>query len=327
MRPAYAAIHSHVLHDALARLDKTYQAFFRRVQRGEEGKQAGFPRYQGRTRWHSFTYKEFGNGATLDNGFLVLSKIGRIRVPVHWSRPLEGRPKTVMISREADGWYVAFSSCADVPVQPLSPPGRETAIDLGLESFATRSDGTRILTPRCYRKAEAHLGHCQRRVSRRKQGSHRRRKAFVLLAKAPQTVRRHRQDFHHKVALQLVRAHDVIVHEELQTANLVRHHHLAKSLQDAGWAAFLSILSFQAACARRSGNRRGQSCVHQSALFWLWRGGPERFCLSVPWHDCPEGGASLHRDHTAAKNIEWRGQRLRGGVALAASANREPAAL
>jgi putative transposase len=248
--PAYAAIHSHVLHDALARLDKTYQAFFRRVQRGAEGKQAGFPRYQGRTRWHSFTYKEFGNGATLDNGFLVLSKIGRIRV--HWSRPLEGRPKTVMISREADGWYVAFFSCADVPVQPLSPTGRETAIDLGLESFATLSDGTRILTPRCYRKAEAHLGQCQRRVSRRKKGSHRRRKAFVLLAKAHQTVRRHRQDFHHKVALQLVRAHDVIVHEELQTANLVRHHHLAKSIQDAGWAAFLSILSFKAACAGRA---------------------------------------------------------------------------
>src|SRR4029077_6527204 len=73
--PEYAAIHSHVLQDALARLDKTYQAFFRRVKAGEK---AGFPRYQGRDRWHSFTYKQFGNGATLDKGFLVLSKIGRI---------------------------------------------------------------------------------------------------------------------------------------------------------------------------------------------------------------------------------------------------------
>ena len=104
----------HVLQDVLARLDKTYQAFFRRVQAGEK---AGFPRYQGRDRWHSFTYKEFGNGATLDNGFLVLSKIGRIAV--RWSRPLEGTPKTVTISQEADGWYVCFS-CADVPVQPLA---------------------------------------------------------------------------------------------------------------------------------------------------------------------------------------------------------------
>jgi len=75
--PEYATIHSHVLQDVLARLDKTYQAFFRRVQRGEK---AGFPRFKGRDRFHSFTFKEYGNGARLDNGFLVLAKIGRLAV-------------------------------------------------------------------------------------------------------------------------------------------------------------------------------------------------------------------------------------------------------
>jgi putative transposase len=63
--PEYASIHSHVLQDVLARLDKTYQAFFRRVQTGEK---PGFPRFQGRNRYHSFTYKEYGNGARLDKG-------------------------------------------------------------------------------------------------------------------------------------------------------------------------------------------------------------------------------------------------------------------
>jgi putative transposase len=103
--PAYAAIHSHVLQDVLARLDRKYQAFFRRVQRGEK---AGFPRFKGRDRFHSFTFKEYGNGARLDNSVLVLSKIGRLAL--RWSRPLEGTPKTVTISKEADGWYVACSS-------------------------------------------------------------------------------------------------------------------------------------------------------------------------------------------------------------------------
>src|SRR5215831_16064887 len=102
--PDYAAIHSHVLQDVLARLDKTYQAFFRRIQSGEK---PGFPRFQGRERYHSFTYKEYGNGARLDNGCLVLSKIGRLAV--HWSRPIAGVVKTVTVAREADGWYVAFS--------------------------------------------------------------------------------------------------------------------------------------------------------------------------------------------------------------------------
>jgi putative transposase len=111
--PEYAAVHAHVLQDVLARRDKTYQAFFRRVQVGEK---AGFPRYQGRDRWHLFACTEFGNGASLVNDFLVLSKIGRIAV--RCSRPIEATPKTVTISKQADGWYVCFS-CAGIAVQPL----------------------------------------------------------------------------------------------------------------------------------------------------------------------------------------------------------------
>src|SRR5215467_11987451 len=110
VRPEYRDIHSQVLQDVLTRLDRAFQAFFRRIH---EGQTPGYPRFQGSNRYNSFTYKQYGNGATLDNGFLVLSKIGRLAV--RWSRPLEGAPKTVTISREADGWYVCFS-CADIPV-------------------------------------------------------------------------------------------------------------------------------------------------------------------------------------------------------------------
>ena len=125
VRPEYADIHSQVLQDVLTRLDRAFQRFFARMKLGET---PGHPRFQGQNRYNSFTYKQFGNGATLDNGFLVLSKIGRIAV--RWSRPLSGTIKTVTISREADGWYACFS-CADVPVQLLPPTGQETGIDLG----------------------------------------------------------------------------------------------------------------------------------------------------------------------------------------------------
>src|SRR5215831_7481155 len=110
VRPEYRDVHSQVLQDVLTRLDRACQAFFRRVKAGET---PGYPRFHGVNRYRSFTYKQFGNGATLDNGFLLLSKIGRLAV--RWSRPLAGTPKTVTISREADGWYVCFS-CADVLV-------------------------------------------------------------------------------------------------------------------------------------------------------------------------------------------------------------------
>jgi putative transposase len=116
----------------------------------------------------------------------VLAKIGRIAV--RCSRPIEGTPKTVTISREADGYYVCFS-CANVPVQPLPPTRQKIGIDRGIEAFASYSDGTRIFHPGWYGKAERALKTAQRRVSRRKRGSHRRRKAVTLLARAHQKVR------------------------------------------------------------------------------------------------------------------------------------------
>jgi putative transposase len=316
--PEYAGIHSHVLQDMLARLDIAFQAFFRRIR---EGQTPGYPRFHGRDRYNSFTYKEFGNGARLDNGFLVLSKIGRIAI--RWSRPMEGTPKTVTVSREADGWYVCFS-CADVPVQPLPLTGQETDIDLGIEAFATLSNGTRIFSPGWYRKAERALKTAQRRVSRRKRGSSRRRKAVTLLARAYLKVKRQRHDFHHKTALHLVRENDTIYHEDLQTANMVRNHHLAKSISDAGWSAFLRILAAKAAYAGRRvvavpPAYTSQRCSGCGVL--VAKG------LSVRWHSCPDCGTSLHRDHNAARNIERAGLALRGGVALAASKNRESVGL
>jgi putative transposase len=305
-RPEYRDIHSQVLQDVLTRLDRAFQRFFARVKAGEK---PGYPRFQGTSRYNSVTYKQFGNGATLDNGVLVLSKIGRIAV--RWSRPIEGTIKTVTIRREADGWYVSFA-CADVPAQPLLPTGQETGIDLGIEAFATLSDGTRIFHPGWYRKAERALNMAQRRVSRRMKGSNRRRKAVVLLAKAHQTVRRQRQDFHHKTALTLVRVNDVIYHEDLQVANMVKNPHLAKSIQDAGWSAFLAILSYKAAWAGSeviAVNPAFTSQICSGCGAMVQKG------LSVRWHSCPECGTSLHRDHNAARNIERLGQSLRGAVA------------
>jgi transposase len=332
--PEYAAIHSHVLQDVLARLDKTYQAFFRRVANGEK---PGFPRYQGRNRWHSFTYKEFGNGARLDNGFLVLSKIGRIAV--RWSRPVAGTIKTVTISKEADGWYVCFS-CEGVPVQPLPLTGQETGIDVGLVHFLTRADGEQVPNPRHHRTAEKALKKAQRRVARRKQGSNRRRKAARLLAKRHQHVRRQRRDFHHKQALALVREYDVIYVEAIQPANLSRRPEprpdgaggslpngaarkagLNKSIQDAGWGRFLSILAFTAACAGKRVEAVPPAYTSQDCSGC---GAHIQKSLSVRTHVCTTCGLVLDRDENAAKNIQWRGQRLRGLPAMAGGMNREP---
>jgi putative transposase len=306
--PEYGEVNSQVLQDVVLRVERAFQAFFRRVKAGERPGAVGFPRFQGRNRYHSFTYPQVGEHgcARLVNGFLVLSKVGR--VAVRWSRSLDGTPKTVTISREADGWY-AIVSCADVPAHPLPATGRETGIDVGLKVFLITAEGEVIENPRHYQRGEKILAKANKRVSRRKKGSHRRKKAQVNLQRAHQTVKRQRADFHHKSALAILRGYDTIYLEVLRVANMVRNRHLAKSISDAGWAAFRSILEAKAACAGRRviavpAQYTSQDCSSCGARV------PKS--LSVRTHVCTTCGLVLDRDENAARNIQRAGQALRG---------------
>jgi putative transposase len=292
--PAYAEVNAQVLQDVVLRVDRAFQAFFKRMAAGDK---PGYPRFQGCNRYHSFTYPQYGNGAVVDGGVLSLSKIGRIPVRVH--RPLAGLPKTVTVSREADGWYVSFS-CAAVPIQPLSLTRQETGIDVGLKVFLVTADGEQVENPRHYRKAERQLAKAQKRISHRKKGSKRWRKAVTHCAKQHQKVRSQRTDFHHKQALALVRQYGVIYVEDLRVANMVRSRHLAKSISDAGWAAFLTILECKAVYA-------GKRAVAVPPAFTSHECGgcgehvPKG--VSVRTHVCPSCGLVTDRDENAALNI------------------------
>jgi putative transposase len=299
-------------------VERASQAFVRRVQAGET---PGDPRFQGRTRYHSCTSPHDGGGAMLDGGVLSLSKIGRVPIRVH--RPLEGVPKTVTISQEADGWYACLS-CAEVPAHPLPPAGQETGIDVGQKVFLVTAHGVVCENPRHYRTAERYLAKCAQRVARRKKGSQRRKKAVVLLAKAHQTVARQRTDFHHKSALALVRVNDTIYLEDLRVANLVRNRRLAKSISDVGWAQFRTILDAKAACAGRR-----VLAVPPASTSQECSGCGERVpkSLSVRTHVCSSCGLVVDRDENAAINIQRAGQALRGLVGIPAGMNREAPSL
>jgi putative transposase len=308
VRPEYKDIHSQVLQDVILRLDRAFKRFFAGVKNGEH---IGYPRFKGEKRFHSFTYPQYTNGAYADNGVLVLSKIGRVKVI--WSRPLEGTPKTVTISQAADGWYVSFS-CADVPCQELPTTGNETGIDVGLKSFLTTSEGIHVDNPKHYRVSEKRLIWHQKRVSRRKKGSKRRKKAVAELAKCHQTLARQRLDTHHKDANTLIAQNDVIYHEDLEFHNMVKNRHLSKSISDAGWGQFLIILHHKAASAGREvvavpPQYTSQDCSRCGERV------PKS--LSVRTHVCPKCGLIMDRDENAAVNIKRAGQAHRGAPAVA----------
>jgi len=220
-------------------------------------------------------------------------------------------PKTVTISLEADGWYACIS-CAEVPIVPLPSTGRETGIDVGLKVFLITADGEPIENPRHYRTAERALRKAQRRVARRKKGSRRRCKAIALLKRTHQTVQRQRRDFHHKTALALLRQYDTIYLEDLQVRNMVRNRYLAKSISDAGWAAFRAILTSKAAYAGKWVIAVHPAFTSQDCSGVLPDGSrcTQRVAksLSVRTHVCPCCGLVLDRDENAAHNILRAGQ-------------------
>jgi putative transposase len=295
-------VHSLVLQDVIHRVDRSFQNFFRRLKTGEK---PGYPRFKGRGWYDSFTYRQWGNGAKIEDGRLVLSKIGSLCLCK--DRPLHGTPKTCTIIRRADGWYACIV-CETAPC-PFPETGQEIGVDLGIEAFATLSNGERIENPRLYHRAQKQLRQAQRRLARRQKGSHRRRKARVLLAKAHLKVARARLDFCHKRALDLIERFDVIHVEKLNIRGMVRNHPLAKAISDAGWGRFLSVLRAKAASAGRVVKEVNPAGTSQTCSGC---GAHVPKALKERWHACPYCELSLHRDENAAIRVLQVG----GGTAV-----------
>jgi putative transposase len=174
--------------------------------------------------------------------------------------------------------------------------------------FLITADGKPTDNPRSSRTAERALRKAQRRVARRTKGSHRRRKAIALLQRHHQRVQRQRRDFHHKTALILLRKYDVIYLEDLQ----VRNHHLAKSISDAGWVAFRTILEGKAAYPGRRVVAVPPAYTSQDCSGVLPDGTRcmQRVTksLSVRTYVCPSCGLVLDRDENAALTMLRAGQ-------------------
>ena len=292
--PDIANLNCSATQDMLRRLDKSFKAFFRRVKSGEE--EVGYPRFKGRNRFNSITFPTYGDGVKIKDGRLYIQNAGLIKIKLH--RSLEGKINTVTIKRECDKWYAVFSNMVDV--MPLPVSDKMVGIDVGLESFAVTSDEEYIENPRCLRQSEAALRVAQRSVSRKRRGGSNRHKAVTLLAKRHLKVKRQRADFAHKVADRLVQEYGKIAVEDLQIVNMVRNHHLAKSISDAGWGQFLSILTYKAEYAGRElvlvpPNGTSQICSGCGSVV--------KKSLSVRVHNCPVCGISLNRDLNAALNI------------------------
>lgn len=291
--PDYKNIYSQVLQDVLRRLDKTFSSFFRRVKTGEK---PGFPRYKGENRYHSFTYPQPQENMIPANGKVYLPKIGKVNIKLH--REIPGNIKTVTVTRRNGKYYACFT--VEVESVLLPKTGRTVGIDVGVSAFVATSDGLLVQSPQTYRKAEKSLKTLQREVSRRKKGSNRRRKSVQKLASVHEKIANQRKDIAHKTARYLVNNYDLIAHEDLQIKNMVKNHHLAKSIQDSGWGMFFDILAYK---AEEAGKQVVKVNPHNTSQICSGCGHIVKKTLAVRIHKCPHCGLELDRDINAARNI------------------------
>lgn len=279
-------VYSQVLQNVLRRVERSFNNFFRG---------AGYPRFQGRNRYDSFTYPGSGFVFT-DDGKLKLSKIGEIRIFKH--REIKGQIKTCTIKKDVDNWYVTFA--CEVEPQQLKKTGKSIGIDVGLKSLVTLSNGDQVEPPQYLRQSEEKLIKAQRDLSRKKKGSSNRNKQRNEVAKIHRTIRNQRKDFAHKLSRKLVDTYDTIVFEKLQITNMVKNHHLAKSISDAGWYQLIEFTKYKAECAGRVMKQVDPRNTSQNCSSC---GTKVKKSPSVRTHKCPECGLMLDRDYNAAINI------------------------
>ncbi len=314
-----------VCRGTLRRLDWAFAAFYRRARARQR---PGYPRFRPMSRWDSLQWED-RCGWRLDSasGRLLLYGIGHLKVRMH--RPVQGETKAITLRREGRRWSLTVR-CVGVPAEPLPATGHQVGLDVGVGVWVATSDGALHSNPRHLQRGATRLAAAQRNFATKTPGSKRRRVAHDRVAAAHRHIRDCRKDAAHQLSRRLVNQYDLIVHEDLRIANLVRRPSprpdgtgayapngaggktvLNRNIHDAGWGTLLAMISYKAESAGRvvlavKPHNTSRTCAHCGHCAAGNRRGAVFRCQAC--------GHQAHADINAAENI------LRAGRAQQPSA-------
>ena len=280
------------LQQALRHLDQAFKNFF-------EGR-AEYPVFKKKHGPQSASY--IGTAFKLEGTNLTLARM-KEPLDIRWSRPLpEGcKPSSVTVSKDTAGRYF-ISILVEEEIKPLEIVPQTIGLDLGITSLVALSTGEKVGNPQFFRKDEKKLARAQRRHTKKRKGSKNREKARRKVARLHARIADKRRDYQHKLTTRIVRENQVICVESLAVKNMMKNHHLAKSIADVGWGELVHQLEYKAEWYGRALAKidrfepSSKTCFHCKHVL-------DELPLNVREWVCPNCGAYNDRDINAAKNV------------------------
>jgi putative transposase len=290
--------------EALRRLDKAFDGFFRRCKLNKHGKlkgKVGYPRFKSRKNGIG-SFSVFDCIHVTDKT-IYITRVGDLRLKERGYLPTSGvRITSATISEKAGRWFVTVKTEQDIP-DPKPSTNPVVGVDLGLKTFATLSDGTTIQSPKALKKNLKKLRSLSRSVSRKQKGSNNRKKAVKRLAKLNMRIANIRNDHLHKVTTMLTKTKSAIGIEDLGVSGMVKNRRLARAINDAGWGEFRRQLEYKGkwyGCEIKVADRFfASSKIHRTCG---WKN--EDLKLSDRTWICGGCGAVVDRDKNASENLE-----------------------